>query len=68
MLHISNPQINQRLTIDFPKSTLNLILMNYAANLPELPTNEDSKFRETLRENLRFFKSLLYITKKLFML
>ena len=42
--------------------------MNYAANLPELPTNEESKFKETLRENMRFFRSLLYITKKLFML
>jgi len=42
--------------------------MNYAANLPELPTNEESKFKETLRENLRFFRSLFYITKKLFML
>lgn len=42
--------------------------MNYAANLPELPTNDDSKFKETLRQNLRFVKGLLYITKKLFML
>jgi hypothetical protein len=42
--------------------------MNYAANLPELPTNGDSKFKETLRENVRFVKSLLYITKKIFML
>jgi hypothetical protein len=42
--------------------------MNYAANLPELPTNSESKFKETLRQNLRFIKSLLYITKKLFML
>lgn len=42
--------------------------MNYSANLPEVPTNEDSKFKETVRENLRFFKSLLYITKKIFML
>lgn len=42
--------------------------MNYAANLPELPTNDEGKFKETLRENLRFVKSLLYITKKLFML
>lgn len=42
--------------------------MNYTANLPELPTKEDSKFKETLRENVRFFKSLLYITKKIFML
>lgn len=42
--------------------------MNYSANQPEVSTNEDSKFKETLRDNLRFFKSLLYITKKIFML
>jgi len=42
--------------------------MNYLANLPEVTTNEDSKFKETLRKNLRFAKSLLYITKKIFML
>ena len=43
--------------------------MNFATNLPEQPTtNTESKFKETLRENLRFFKSLLYITKKVFML
>lgn len=47
-------------------------------NLPELPTYEtvgsdhptfdESKLRETLKENVRFFKSLLYLTKKIFML
>lgn len=47
-------------------------------NLPELPTigmNEpdsssfhESKIKETLDDNLRFFKSLLYLTKKVFML
>ena len=42
--------------------------MNYAANLPEEPTFNESKFKETLRENLRFLKSLMYLTKKLFML
>jgi len=42
--------------------------MNFAANLPELPTNTESKFKETLRENLRFLKSLMYLTKKVFML
>ncbi len=42
--------------------------MKFATNLPEQPTFEESKFRETLRENLRFFKSLFYLTKKLFML
>lgn len=42
--------------------------MNFATNLPEQPTNSDSKFKETLRENLRFLKSVLYLTKKVFML
>jgi len=42
--------------------------MNFTANLPELPTNTESKFKETLRENLRFLKSLMYLTKKIFML
>lgn len=42
--------------------------MNIAANLPEQPTNTESKFKETLRENLRFLKSVLYLTKKVFML
>ena len=46
-------------------------------NLPELPTMEtsppqptftESKFKETLEENLRFLKSLAYLTKKVFML
>lgn len=42
--------------------------MNVTANLPEPPTNTENKFRETLREQVRFLKSLLYITKKVFML
>lgn len=42
--------------------------MNFATNLHEQPTLNDSKFKETLRSNLRFIKSLLYLTKKLFML
>ena len=42
--------------------------MNFAANLPEQPTHRHSKFKETLRENLRFLKSLVYLTKKIFML
>ncbi len=37
-------------------------------NLPERSTNSDSKFKETLKENLRFVKSLVYLTKKIFML
>ena len=36
--------------------------MNVTTNLPEQPTNTDSKFRETLREQVRFLNSLLYIT------
>jgi len=42
--------------------------MNFATNLPEQPTITESKFKETLRENLQFIKSLLYLTKKIFML
>ena len=42
--------------------------MNFATNLPEQPTLNESKFKETLRENLEFLKSLLYLIKKLFML
>jgi hypothetical protein len=57
-----------KLIIDFPKSTINLNLMNIATNLPELPTNNESKFKETIKENLQFMKSLLYLTKKIFML
>ena len=57
-----------KLIIDFPKSTINLNLMNVATNLPELPTNDESKFKETIKENLQFLKSLFYLTKKIFML
>ncbi len=42
--------------------------MNIATNLPELPTNNESKFKETLKQNLQFLKSLVYLTKKIFML
>ena len=42
--------------------------MDIATNLPELPTNDENKFKETLRQNLQFLKSLVYLTKKLFML
>lgn len=42
--------------------------MDIAANLPEQPTKDESKFKETLKENLQFFKSLIYLTKKIFML
>ena len=68
MFHLSSPQINQIKYNKIPKSALNLTLMNFATNLPEQPTMKDSKFRETLQENLKFFKSLVYLTKKIFML
>ena len=42
--------------------------MNFATNLPERPTKEESKFKETVNENIQFFKSLIYLTKKIFML
>ena len=42
--------------------------MNFTANLPEQPTFQESKFKETMRGNLRFIKILLYLTKKIFML
>lgn len=42
--------------------------MNFATNLHEQPTINESKFKETLKANFRFLKSLLYLTKKLFML
>ena len=42
--------------------------MNITTNLQEQPAHTESKFRETLREQVRFIKSLLYITKKVFML
>ncbi len=42
--------------------------MNIASNLPELPTNNESKFKETLKNNFQFLKSLVYLTKKIFML
>ena len=42
--------------------------MNFATNLPEQPTNDESKFEETLKNHMRFVKGLLFITKKLFML
>jgi len=38
------------------------------SNLPEQIKLNESKLKETLRENLRFLKSLLYLTRKVFML
>lgn len=42
--------------------------MNIASNLPELPTNNESKLKETVKHNLEFLRSLVYLTKKIFML
>ena len=42
--------------------------MSIATNLPELPTNNENKFKETVKHNLQFLKSLVYLTKKIFML
>ena len=42
--------------------------MNFATNLPEQPTKEESKFKETVKHNVQFLKSLVYLTKKIFML
>ena len=39
-----------------------------ATNLPEQPTKEDSKFKETLNRNLQFVRGVFYLTKKIFML
>ena len=52
----------------FPQIYHKLKLMNFATNLPEQPTFNDSKFKQTLRENLKFIKGLFYLTKKIFML
>lgn len=57
-----------KIITDFPKSTINFRIMNVATNLPELPTDDDSKFKETVKENLQFLRSLVYLTKKIFML
>ena len=42
--------------------------MSIVTNLPELPTNDESKIKETVKHNLQFLKSLVYLTKKIFML
>ena len=42
--------------------------MEMATNLPEQPTKSESKFKETIQDNVKFMKSLLYLTKKVFML
>ena len=40
--------------------------MNIATNLPELPTNNESKFTETVKENIQFFKKLTLFNQKNF--
>ncbi|SFZ90003.1 hypothetical protein SAMN05428642_101686 [Flaviramulus basaltis] len=65
---ISRAQRNQNRLIDFPQIYQKFRIMNIATNLPELPTNDESKFKETVNENLQFLKSLFYLTKKIFML
>ena len=67
-MYLSNPQRNQINNQDLPKSIINLTLMNFATNLPEQPTFNDSKFKQTMRENLKFIRGLFYLTKKIFML
>ncbi len=37
-------------------------------NLPEQPTKKESKFKETLNEQIRFVRGFIYLTKKIFML
>ncbi len=39
-----------------------------ATDLSEQPTKRESKFKETLSEQIRFVKGFLYLTKKIFML
>ena len=40
--------------------------MNFAPNLPEQPTT--NKFQETVKDHVKFIRSLFYLTKKVFML
>ena len=47
---------------------MNLTYGTMESNLPKQTTFKESKLKETLEENLRFLKSLLYLTKKIFML
>lgn len=42
--------------------------MNFAPNLPKQPTNYESKLNSSLQSTGRFIKSLMYLTKKVFML
>lgn len=42
--------------------------MTMEPNLPKPSAFKTSKLKETFEDNLRFLKSLLYLTKKIFML
>ena len=42
--------------------------MNYVSNLPEQPTSYDNGVNLSIQKTKRFIKSLMYLTKKLFML
>lgn len=77
-----NEQINQFFSetwiIISPKSIIILVkernpnlpknlLMNFASNLPEQPTYENG-LNVKVQQTKKFIKSLMYLTKKLFML
>lgn len=38
------------------------------SNLHEQPMKSESKFKETLEENIKFIRGLFYLTRKVFML
>ncbi len=42
--------------------------MNLASNLPEQPTTYENSFFESVDKTKQFIKSLMYLSKKLFML
>lgn len=42
--------------------------MNFASNLPEQPTHFTNGILMNVKNTGRFIKSLMYLTKKLFML
>ena len=42
--------------------------MNFAPNLPEQPTSYETALEVKIEQTKRFIKSLMYLTKKLFML
>lgn len=42
--------------------------MNFASNLPEQPTRYENSLNLSIQNTKRFIQSLMYLTKKLFML